>query len=300
MPLSVLKAVSLGALVATFLLPQGESANGGKRPKILEKPKYGSFTAKGEGAGFVLFKGDVFIEAIVIHGEMVESGVFQLDTGLSTGCVLETYFADKMKVMGLGNVTLKLGDLELKNVKATVLDHPKLQKIFKEQTGLFQNRPICGVIGCPVLTANRTLLDFENFCIRFLPPLKEEERAQALKTVDHVLSYRDDQRTLWLEMKVNEKVDGVFLVKTGQPYTCVSKEFAEKAGLRKGKSPRSFKAGEVELAPLVLDLRVFKDLPAHPTVSFPVAGVLGNDFLFHFKTIIDPKSKELALSRKKL
>ena len=301
----VLKVLFLGLFcLSAALAHQEDGAKASKDGKPARKEIRGSFGQRGEGIGIVLLNGNLFIEAIVVHQDVVESGIFLVDSGTRTGCVMETYFAERMKVMGLGNITLKFGEAEIKHVKATVLDHPNLQQIFKDNTALFQNRPISGVIGYPVLAAKLTVLDFQSFTAVFRPlPEKPEEGKKddpaenpKLKGVK-VLPYRDDGKTIWLDIRLNDKADGVFQVRTGSPFSWVGKETAEKAGLRKEKAPRSLKADGVELAPLPIALRILKESPVPENAAdFPVAGCLGTDFLAHFKVTIDPVNKRLLLN----
>ena len=137
-----IKVLFFGMLGLAVAAPQAEN----KRPKPPARKVRGALGPKQGGTGFVFLNGSIFIKTIVIHNEKVESGIFHVDTGTSTGCVMETYFAEKLGVMGLGNVTLKFDDIEIENVKATVLDHPSLQQIFKtnnaEQIDLL-NRRLC-------------------------------------------------------------------------------------------------------------------------------------------------------------
>ena len=137
----------------------------------------GSFEDRGGRAGIVVCEGRLFVEALAIHRDVVEPGVFLLDTGGTTGCVMDRHFAEKMKILGIGNISLTLGDQRLKNVKATVLDHPELQRIFRRHTALFKNRPVAGIIGWPALERRRTTLDFERFTLTIDPEPEKETPA---------------------------------------------------------------------------------------------------------------------------
>ena len=280
----------------------------GKRSTWVKKIQTGVHGSLGQrvdgGVGIVVVDGCLFIEAIVINGGVVESGVFYLDTRTSTACVMERLFAKKMNVVGLGSVTLKFGDVEIKNAKATVLDHPNMQTLFKKHTALFKNKPISGVIGYPALAAKRTVIDLKEFKIRFFPleePDKTEESDKSDKSDKAeesdkpVIPFRDDMKTPWLELRLNNKVDCVFHLATGSAVSWIRKDVAIKAGIRRGKNPRSLKAGEIELCPLWLNLVVLKEPPKYDGLPFPVAGCLGIDFLSHFKTTIDAVNKRLIL-----
>ena len=48
-------------------------------PKPAPKIVRGSFGPKGDGVGFVLLNGNLFIETLVIQRERVEPGIFLLD-----------------------------------------------------------------------------------------------------------------------------------------------------------------------------------------------------------------------------
>lgn len=295
MPLLLLK--SMAVLFLGFALADPQANNG--KPKVQEKTMYGSFGPKRDGVGFVYLDGRIFVEALVIHEEIVAAGIFHLDTSTSTGCVMATHFAEKLKIAGLANVTFKFGDVELEHVKSTVLDPPGLQQIYKENTAVFQNRPISGVIGYPVVAVRKTVIDFSTYTIRFPPPpvKKNGDEAGAVKPKLPVVPYRDDGRRMWLEALINEKESGIFLVSTGNPESWIRKEMAEKTGIRKGKGPRSMKVGEVDLAPLAVGMGIRKEVPAYPGLSFPVTGCLGCDFLKSYKITVDAASKHLLLER---
>lgn len=295
-----------GLLALASAVAQEETAKAPKKPPAREVR--GVLGPKQGGAGFVYLNGNIFIEAIVIHNEKVESGIFHVDTGTPTGCVMETYFAEKLGVIGLGNVTLKLADAEIKFVKATVLDHPDLQQIFKDNNAVFQNRPICGVIGYPALAATQTVIDFENMLFRFLPPLdkmgeKENKKSGENEGAENpggppgrlAVPFQDDGRILWLKVRLNDKEEGMFLASTGSPFSWIRKETASKATLRKGKPPRSMKVDGVELSPVTLDLRILKKYPEYKTAPFPVVGCLGTDFFRDFRITIDAINKRLLL-----
>ena len=299
----LLKTLFLGMIGLLALVPQENGAKPVKKAKPPQKVMNGSFGARGGGVGFVALNGRLFIDAIVIHGDVVESGIFLMDTATRTGCVMETYFAEKMKIMGLGNVTLKFGQTEITHVKATVLDHPELQQAFKDNTALFQNRPICGVIGYSAFAARTTILDFKSYTAIFkAPPAKPKEGNGSKpspiqkKNTALILPYRDDLRTMWLDMRLNDKVDAVFQVNTGSPYSWISKQVADKAGIRKGRAPRSMKVGGIELPPPSINLRILKEPPlAENSTPFPVAGCLGTDYLLQYRVTIDPAGKHLLL-----
>ena len=270
------------------------------------KPKgavRGAFGRRGGGTGFVLLEGKLFVEAIVIHKEVVESGIFLVDTGTSTGCVLETYFAEKMKVMGLGDLSLKFGEREIKHVKATVLDHPVLQALFKKHAPVFHNRPIAGIIGYPAFISRITVWDFRACTIRFLDALPAVLKDKAAKTWKNgaapcrrVLSFKDEDRIPVLDVRLNGKVEARFLLCTGDAFSWIRKDVAEGGGLRKGKSPDSFSVGDVELCPLSFELHPVEKPPV-PRKDVPsyVGGCLGLDFLSHFRVTLDGRNKRIVL-----
>jgi hypothetical protein len=297
MPLLLLKSLAVILLGLASADPQAKNAK--PKPKVKEKTMYGSFGPKRDGVGFVYLDGRIFVEALAIHEEVVVAGIFHLDTSTSTGCVLATHFAEKIKITGLGNVTLKFGDVELSHIKSTVLDRPGLQQIFKENTAVFQNRPISGVIGYPVVAARKTVIDFSTYTIRFPPPpvKKNGDEAAPKKPKKTAIAFRDDDRSIWLEALINGKESGIFLLSTGSPDSWIRKDVAEKTGIRKGKGPRSMKVGEVELAPVNVGMRIRKEVPEFPGLSFPVAGCLGCDFLKSYKITVDAASKRLLLER---
>jgi len=48
-----------------------------------------------------------------------------------------------------------------------------------------------------------------------------------------------------------------------------------------------------------MNLRIVKDLPEYKSMTLPIVGCLGNDFLINFKVIVDPVNQVLILERKK-
>jgi len=312
------------ALAANSLAPiQADQKK--KKEKVEEIKISGEFGPKKNGAGFVLLEGYLFVQAIVIHDDVVESGIFLLDTGISTGCVMERHFADKMKVVGIGNVVLKIGDCEIKYVKATVLDHPDLMKLFRKNVALFQNKPVCGVIGYPALTAQKTVIDFSNMTIRFpTPKPKEEDKGcgtgaeakanpekkqvdkKQVKKKDDVKRFiipymtgKDDKsspKTIWLDLKLNDKVQGVFHLSTGSPSSWILKDVAKEAELRRNKPPRSLKSGDIDLSPLTFKFKTLMTHPISASSPYKVIGGLGSDFLQNYKTVFDPENQRLVLT----
>jgi hypothetical protein len=197
-------------------------------------------------------------------------------------------------------VTLKLGDREIKFVKATSLDHPNLQQIFKKNPTLFGSRPISGIIGYPALSAQRAVFDLKHFILRFLPPAEEAVEGAEKPPSPEVpgrftVPLRDDMKTLWVEISLNDKVEGLFHLSTGSAYSWIRKEVADKAGLRKGKNPRILKVGGIEMPAIFFNPRIMKDGPKYETAPFPVAGCLGLDFFRPFKVTLDGPGKRLIL-----
>lgn len=297
--MNLVKLLFIGLFSITSSLPQDQPVAGGKKQTPpAEKMIRGSFDVLEGKPGFMLVEGRIFLKAIVIHEAHVESGVFLLDSETTSGCVLEQFFAEKMEIEELGQVTVKLGETELENLKTTVHDRPELRQIFKEHTAVFQNQPICGVLGLPVLLSRKTVLDFERCTLSFPPasppPDSEEIEKEDVAETAWTVPFQNHARVLWIQAQLNGKETATFLFSTGCVRSWIGKEAAEKTGLRNGGSPAEMKMGGRLLSkPPVFAIRESSD--SFQDVPDPVTGVLGTDFLSSYIVTVEPEQKRLIL-----
>lgn len=311
-------AVLLLLLAGITGLPQNavRERRSGAADQGLHNKILGGFGSFEEGAGFLLLDGFLLVEAVVKKGDLIEPGIFLLNTGSRAECRIEKWFAEKLKWSDKEKITLKLGPSYLDDLIPRLGDCPRMRDLSKRRATILQGSGVCGSIGYGALSGKKLFLDYRTFRLKLLPAAggaaggKKEPADEAEGEDDLAIPFTDKAFPLCLEVTINSKVTVPFQLNTSCPASWVEKGVASQAGWRKGKSPVSFRSGKLELVDESLlfafrkrkqaeDAEAGDDPSAGETVAAEPspAGVLGNDFLRRFQVTVDAVDRVVLLER---